>query len=135
MSLRILLASDFFPPFIGGAELQTRVLARGLGSRGHSVSVATVWHEGLPDVEQQPGFDLYRLHGLATQAPWFSTNPRRRFHPPLPDPGITRGLRSLIRRLEPDVIHATGWIAYSCAAAREGGDMPLVLSVRDYGYK
>lgn len=134
MTLRVLLASDFFPPFIGGAELQTRVLARGLAKRGHAVSVATVWHTGLPRVEHQPEFDVYRLEGFTTGVPWFSTDPGRRFHPPLPDPRITSALRSLIRSFQPDVIHASGWIAYSCAAAREGGHTPLVLSVRDYGY-
>jgi glycosyltransferase involved in cell wall biosynthesis len=134
MPLRVLLASDFFPPFIGGAELQTRVLARGLARRGHAVKVATVWHSGLPEVEPQPEFEIHRLRGIATRVPWFSTDPSRRFHPPAPDPGITSGLKQLIREFAPDVIHASGWIAYSCAAAREGGRTPLVLSVRDYGY-
>jgi glycosyltransferase involved in cell wall biosynthesis len=134
MSLRVLLASDFFPPFIGGAELQTRVLARGLAKRGHTVNVASVWHAGLPELEHQSDFDLHRLRGLTTGVPWFSTDPGRRFHPPMPDPGITRGLRKVIKKFEPDIIHASGWIAYSCAAARQGGRTPLVLSVRDYGY-
>jgi glycosyltransferase involved in cell wall biosynthesis len=134
MTLRVLLASDFFPPFIGGAELQTRVLARGLARRGHSVRVATVWHTGLEEIEQQPEYEVHRLRGLTTGVPWFSTDPTRRFHPPMPDPGITRGLRRLIQRFSPDVIHASGWIGYSCAAARQGSRTPLVLSVRDYGY-
>src|SRR5438874_13443104 len=103
--MRVLLASDFFPPFIGGAELQTRVLARGLASRGHSVNVATVWHTGLPEREVEPAFELHRLHGLATSVPWFSSDPKRRFHPPMPDPLLTSGLRHLMERFQPDVIH------------------------------
>jgi glycosyltransferase involved in cell wall biosynthesis len=44
------------------------------------------------------------------------------------------GLRRLVRSWRPDVVHAHGWIAYSCAAALLGTKLPLVVSVRDYGY-
>ena len=56
------------------------------------------------------------------------------FHPPFPEPGITRGIRRIVAASRPDVIHANGWIAYSCAAALVGTRIPLILSVRDYGY-
>jgi glycosyltransferase involved in cell wall biosynthesis len=39
-----------------------------------------------------------------------------------------------MREDPPDVVHASGWIAYSNAAALTGTSTPLVLSVRDYGY-
>ena len=115
--MRVLLASDFYPPFIGGAELQTQVLGTALKRRGHAVEIATVWHRAQPEHEILAGLDVHRLKGLWTRVPWFSSNPQRRFHPPLPDPALSVGLRRLIREFEPDVVQACGWIAYSCAAA------------------
>jgi glycosyltransferase involved in cell wall biosynthesis len=134
MGLRILLASDFYPPFIGGAELQVQVLGRELVRRGHRVDVVTVWHEGLPREEDDHGVSVHRLEGLMTRVPWFSSDPKRRFHPPFPDPGIGWGVRRLVRQSHPDLVDASGWIAYSCAAALVGTGVPLILSVRDYGY-
>jgi glycosyltransferase involved in cell wall biosynthesis len=132
--VRVLITSDFFRPFIGGAERQVELLARELAARGHGVDVATVWHDGLPLVEEVDGVGVHRLRGTTTATSRFSRDGGRRFHPPLPDPGITVGLRALIRERQPDVVHANGWIAYSCAAAVARGGPSLLLSVRDYGY-
>jgi glycosyltransferase involved in cell wall biosynthesis len=132
--MRILMASDFYPPFIGGAERQVQLLSRELVLRGHQVSVATVHHAGQPEIQDDAGVEVRRLRGVLTRVPWFSSDPRRRYHPPFPEPGVTRGLRALIRHWRPDVVHAHGWIAYSCAAALLGSDVPLVISARDYGY-
>src|SRR5689334_7950685 len=128
------MASDFYPPFIGGAERQVQLLSQELALRGHDVSVATVWHAGLPEWQDDGGVQVRRIKGLTTSVPWFSKDPHRRFHPPFPDPGIVYGLRRLIRRWRPELVHAHGWIGYSCAAALLWTRIPLVLSVRDYGY-
>ncbi|HJZ48190.1 MAG TPA: glycosyltransferase family 4 protein, partial [Roseiflexaceae bacterium] len=132
--MRILMASDFYPPFIGGAERQVQLLSQELALRGHTVGVATVWHSGQPVQQDDAGVDVRRLKGLTTRVPWFSKDPRRRFHPPFPDPGMVWGLRRLVRQWRPELVHAHGWIAYSCAAALLGTSIPLVISVRDYGY-
>jgi glycosyltransferase involved in cell wall biosynthesis len=132
--MRILMASDFYPPFIGGAERQVQLLGQELHLRGHTVGVATVWHSGQPAQQDDAGVDVRRIKGLTTRVAWFSKDPHRRFHPPFPDPGMVWGLRRLVRRWRPDLVHAHGWIAYSCAAALLGISIPLVVSVRDYGY-
>lgn len=132
--MRILMASDFYPPFIGGAERQVQLLSRELVLRGHQVSVATVFHEGLPEEQDDSGVAVRRIRGVLTSVGWFSSDERRRYHPPFPEPGVTRGLRAILREWKPDVVHAHGWIAYSCAAALLGSDVPLVISARDYGY-
>lgn len=132
--MRILMASDFYPPFIGGAERQVQLLARQLSSQGHNVSVATVWHDDLPARERDGSLAIHRLRGLATRVPWFSGSPGRRYHPPVPDPAIVLELVSLIRRQRPHIVHANGWIAYSCAVAALVAGVPLVVSARDYGY-
>lgn len=134
MSLRILMVNDFYPPFLGGAERQIQLLSHALYQRGHTINVATIWHKELPEQEDDDGVDVRRIKSLATRVPWFSRNPRRRFHPPFPDPGVVWGLRRCIRQFRPDLVHASGWIAYSCAVALSALDIPMVLSARDYGY-
>ena len=49
--MRILIATDHYPPFIGGAHRQARLLAAGMAERGHDVAVATTWHGGLPPLD------------------------------------------------------------------------------------
>jgi glycosyltransferase involved in cell wall biosynthesis len=133
--VRILIASDFYPPFIGGAERQTQLLSRELARRGHDVIVATVWSPGQERESVDGQVRVFRLKGLTTIVPWFSIDPGRRYHPPFPDPAIAWGLRRLVARFQPDTIHVSfGWIAYSCAAALLGLDLPLIVSTRDYGY-
>lgn len=134
MGFRILLASDFYPPFIGGAERQAQLLSRELVQRGHEIHVATLWHQGLPEIQVDSRISIHRLRALTTQLSYFSRDSSRRFHPPFPDPLLVWKLRQLIGRFRPDVVHASGWIAYSCALAVLGLRVPLVVSARDYGY-
>jgi len=133
--LRILIAVDFYPPFIGGVERQMQLLARGLAQLGHQVTVATGWAAGLPEHEDDQGVSVHRLKGVWDRIPWFYSDPEnRRGHPPCPDPLITRGLRGLIDQVEPEVVQAYCWIAYSCAAALRGTEIPLILLAADFGY-
>ena len=132
--MNILLASDFYHPFIGGAERQVQLLAQALAIRGHDATVATVWHRGSQERERDGRVEVRRLRSRMLAQGAFSTDPVRRFHPPFPVPGIVDGLRKLIAERQPSVVHANGWIAYSCAAALRGSRTPLVLSLRDYGY-
>jgi glycosyltransferase involved in cell wall biosynthesis len=133
--MRILFATDFYPPFLGGVEVQTALLAEQLASRGHAVTVATVWHKGLPTAESAGGVSIRRLNGMAIRLPWaFSDPARRRYHPPFPDPVIARGLQRLVRETRADIVHAAGWIAYSARIAAGSSSTPFVLSARDFGY-
>jgi glycosyltransferase involved in cell wall biosynthesis len=133
--MRILTTSDFYPPFIGGAERQVSLICRNLAQRGHTISVASVWQTGSPEVvRDDAGVTIYRLKGLSTRMPWFFKDPQRRFHPPFPDVAMVLGLKRLIREIRPDVVHAVGWIAYSTAAALWGSSIPFVISTRDHGY-
>lgn len=134
MSLRILLVSDHYPPFIGGAHRQTQLLAHELHQRGHEVIVVTVWSGGLPEEENEDGVKVFRLKQLRTWLPGVVRDQNQRHQPPFPDPVTVVGLRRLIRRFKPDVVHAYGWFTYSCALAMLGTHIPLLVSVRDYGY-
>jgi len=134
MGLRILLVSDHYPPFIGGAHRQTQLLAHELRQRGHEVNVATVWSGGLPEEEDDAGVRVFRLKQLRTWLPGIVSDRKQRHQPPFPDPITVVGLRRLIRRFKPDVVHAYGWFSYSSALALLGTDIPLLISARDYGY-
>jgi len=134
MGLRIVLASDFYGVLLGGAERQAQLLARELVARGHQVTLATVRQASDPPTEQDGGISVVRFDGLSTRTSRFSSDPNRRLHPPFPDPAVVHGLRRLLASWTPDLVHAQGWVAYSCAAAVTGTSVPLLLSVRDYGY-
>ncbi len=132
--MRILIASDHYPPYIGGAHRQTQLVSRELQKRGHSVSVATVWQPGLPYLENDDGVQVYRLRQLRTLFTMNLRDHNQRHQPPFPDPVTVWGLRRLFKELKPELVHAHGWFSYSCAAALLGMDIPLLISGRDYGY-
>jgi glycosyltransferase involved in cell wall biosynthesis len=132
--MRCLVVSEFYPPYIGGVERQTQLIARGLMRRGHEVHLATLWHANLPEHEDDNGVKIHRLRSWSSRVPGLVWHAGRFYHPPLPDPGIVWRLRRLIRQIQPSVIHAFGWIVYSCAVANLGTGVPLIISARDYSY-
>ena len=132
--MRILIVTDHYPPFIGGAHRQSQLLASELHQRGHTVNVATVWHGGFPEVEDEAGVEVHRLKQLRTVGFWVRPDRKQRHQSPFPDPVTVIGLRRLIHRFKPDIIHSYGWITYSCAVALTGKKIPLLVSARDYAY-
>jgi glycosyltransferase involved in cell wall biosynthesis len=131
--VKILLASDHYPPFIGGAQRQTEQLAKRLGQRGHEVVVATVWQDDQPAVSHDEGVTVHRLRQVRS-APMVQGHARRRHQPPYPDPITMRALRRLIATFQPDIVHAAGWYTLSCAGALRGSPIPFLISARDYGF-
>ena len=134
MSLRILIVSDHYPPFIGGAHRQTQLLAKELYKRGHHVAVATVWQPGTVTESDDEGVQLFRLKDLRTTLRPAPNEAGQRHHPPYPDPVTMQGLRQVLAKVQPDVIHAYGWFSYSLAAALGNQEIPLLISARDYAY-
>lgn len=132
--MRILIGTDHYPPFIGGAHRQARLLASGMSERGHDVAVATTWHGGLPSLDWEDNVTVHRVGQLRTALPALVRSREQRHQPPFPDPVTIAGLRRLIRGFEPDVIHAYGWLAYSVAIAMGRMEIPMLVSARDYGY-
>lgn len=134
MSLRILLVSDYYPPFIGGAHRQTQLLGRELHKRGHAVNVVTMWQSGHPSAQDDEGVRVHRLKDLRTAIPWVTTSNKQHHHPAYPDPLTVLGLRRILKEFQPDIIHAYGWFTYAVAVALQGKDIPLVIAARDYAY-
>lgn len=131
--LRILVITDSHPPLIGGANRSVELLSRHLVARGHEVSVATAWQDGLPAHEWSGGVEIHRIRDLTSRARRLSSDPFKHNPPPFPDPEAVRELRRLLQHHQPDLVHAYGWLAHSAAAALRDGEAPLLLSARDYG--
>ncbi|MGI8826259.1 MAG: glycosyltransferase family 4 protein [Chloroflexota bacterium] len=133
-SLHILMVGDYYPPGGGGAARDTRVLCRELVERGHRVTVAAAWRPGFPSKSEEDGVTIYRIKDVSAYLPGAASDPQRRHHPPLPDPLSVWKLRTIVKKVRPDVVHSYGWITYSCAVALLGTDIPLMVSVREYGH-
>jgi glycosyltransferase involved in cell wall biosynthesis len=59
--VRLLLASYFYPPSVGGVEQQSHLLARGLTQRGHSVRVISARLDGFAPTEDVDGVRIQRI--------------------------------------------------------------------------
>jgi glycosyltransferase involved in cell wall biosynthesis len=130
---RVLLATDAYPPLLGGADRAVQLLGNELWSRGHRVEVATAWQPNLPAYEDDGHIPVHRLRDSTSRVRFLSANPYKHGLPPLPDPEATWRIHRLIRTFQPDIVHSYGWITYSCAVALWRSPIPLVVSMRDYG--
>ena len=131
--MKVLLVSDFYPPAIGGLERHVARLARALSARGHDVAVATVGTRSNHMTSTEDGIVVHRLQQWAAVLPGVHVDPERPFPAPIPDPGLVRGLRDVMDRFEPDVVHAHGWILSSVAASCIGRSCALVATLHDAG--
>ncbi len=130
--MSILLLSQFFRPVIGGEERAVEDLAVGLVQRGHSVSVATLAVPGAPAYEELDGVRVHRLEATSARATFLFSEAERTHLPPLPDPGIVAGLRRVLARERPELVHAHNWIVHSFLPLKRKTGPRLVLSLHDY---
>jgi glycosyltransferase involved in cell wall biosynthesis len=127
--MRILLISDFYPPYRGGMEQHVKSLAHYLALRGHLVSVATT-AAAPPEAEpEKSAVAVYPVPGLPTMLPFLNRDRNRPYPLPMLDPLACRALQRLIERVQPDVVHAHGWSAFT--ALHLG--LPLVTTLHDSG--
>jgi glycosyltransferase involved in cell wall biosynthesis len=131
-AMKILMVTDFYPPILGGVERAVADLSAELNKHGHDVAVATLWHEGMPHREHDGAVVVHRLQGAAQRLPFLFTHSHRRFHPPVPDPVLTRQLRSLIVRDRPDVVHGHTWMMLSALPLRREYPFATVATLHDY---
>jgi glycosyltransferase involved in cell wall biosynthesis len=133
--LRILQVTDLFEPFIGGMELHVKTLSQELVQRGHEVTVVTAQLPNTPVEEVVDGLRVRRIAGWSARAlaGWYE-RAEAPFHPPVPDPGVVTALRRIIDELRPDIVHAQGWISYSCLAVARHRPFQLVVTLHDYSF-
>jgi glycosyltransferase involved in cell wall biosynthesis len=130
--MRILLLSDFYPPVLGGLELQVQALARGLALRGHRVSVATLTLDA-PRVSHDEGVTVHRIRGWNRLLAPIYEQRERPFHPTMPDPGVVASLRRIVRSERPQAVSAQSWIVYSFLPLKRSSGARLSLRLNDYG--
>jgi glycosyltransferase involved in cell wall biosynthesis len=126
------MLAQFFDPIIGGEERVVEQLSVELAKRGHDVSVATLRLPGTSPVEDIAGVRVHRLDAAVNRVDRLFAEPERRHLPPLPDPILVRGLKRVVERERPDVVHAHNWIVHSYVPLKARSRMPLVLSLHDY---
>jgi glycosyltransferase involved in cell wall biosynthesis len=127
------MVSDEWRPYIGGAGLCMELFADELTRRGHTVAAATAWNNEAPVLETTTDVAVHRIRDLPSRAQWISESRTRHTPPPFPDPEATWRLRRLIKRFQPDLIPAYGWLAHSTAMALWGKDVPLIVWGHEYG--
>jgi glycogen(starch) synthase len=132
--LRILHATDTFPPNVGGLELSTAALTRAQVRRGQVVAVATPRHPNAPDRENLDGVEVHRLPMAMAHVPGAYIDPTHLWFPPVPDPRFARAFADLVSRFQPDVIHVRGWILYSVLGAARRAGVPVVASAHDHSH-
>ncbi|CAN5609991.1 N/A [soil metagenome] len=130
--MRILMLSQFFTPITGGREAMVEALSLALARVGHDVAVVTSPSHGTASSETYRDIQIRRLGGtLQRFTPLFEDTARRHLAP-APDPELVIGLRRLIERERPDVIHAHDWMVHSLWPLSRSR-IPVCLTLHDYG--
>lgn len=130
--MRILMLSQFYPPFIGGEAIHVRSLSSELVSRGHDVAVVTLWRQGLAEYEEDSGVRVYRVRSSTQRIRWLFSNRSLRRAPTFPDPEITLALRRIIRRERPEIVHGHNWLVYSFLPIKLWSEARLVVTLHNY---
>lgn len=133
--MRILMLTQFYPPFIGGEERHVHTLSTRLAARGHSVAVATLGGPDLPAYEEEQGVRVYRLRGALQRASWLFSDSARRHAPPFPDPLLTSQLRQIISQERPQIVHAHNWLLHSFLPLKKWSGAKLALTVHDHSLR
>jgi glycosyltransferase involved in cell wall biosynthesis len=110
------------------------MMAGELASRGHDVSVATVWHAGTQRFEVEAGVKVYRLLGLAQRFNSLFSDAQRKFHPTAPDPLIVKSLLEIIGKEKPQIVVTSGWILYSFLPIKVRSQAKLFVRHHDYAF-
>lgn len=129
--MRILIATDAFPPVCGGSGWSTYELAKGLRARGHELFIVRP-RVNVPASEKPVAHDGFQPIEFKTWAPvvpfvrnYFKNERLYRL--------LEEFLSKLIREQNIDVVHAQHLMTgpASISAARAAG-VPAVCTIRDY---
>lgn len=131
--MKILLATDYYPPIRGGVSRHVYLLANALKERGHEVTVFTVGSGHIHETSIENGVRVVRLDGFFQRLPLLFKEPDVRHHPPFQDWLVTRAVERLVREEQPDLIHSHGWILNSVFPIKRKTKIPLIHTMHDYG--
>ncbi|HET9469110.1 MAG TPA: glycosyltransferase family 4 protein [Vicinamibacterales bacterium] len=127
--MRILIATDAFPPTSGGSGWSTYELARGLRANGHEITIVRTYSERDPQPAPYDGFAVIGFPAFAPPVPFVRNYVRNeRLYERL-----SAALVEIVKNQKMDLIHAQHVLTgpASVMAARRAG-IPAVCTVRDY---
>ncbi len=130
--MRVLMLAQFYPPVSGGEERHVRNLSMDLVRRGHDVAVITTGQPGSQNAEIEDGVKIYRLRGTVQRTDALFYNSTHRQVPPFPDPELLYGMRKIVLREKPDVVHAHNWLLHSYLPLKPLSGAPLVCTLHDF---
>lgn len=131
--MRILMLAQSYAPLIGGEERVVEDLSAELVARGHEVNVVTLRQPAGEPVGGR-GVAVHTVGSTLYRVPGIGQDDERHYAPSAPDPETVLGIRRLVRRFRPDVVHAHNWIVHSYLPVdRRSSRTALVLSLHDYG--
>ena len=129
--MRLLIATDVFPPLCGGSGWSAYELARGLRARGHEVTIVRPRFGGRPrdDPGEFDGFRPIEFRALAPTVPFLRNLARNEWF----YPRFAHWLEAVIREHRIELVHAQHLLTApaSVIAARAEG-VPVVCTIRDY---
>lgn len=128
--MNILMLSQFYPPIMGGIERHVQSLSHAMVKKGHQVFVATLWHKGLREFEEQEGVNIFRIHGTMQRVTSLFTTDRQHA-PPFPDPEVTLALRQVIKTTCPQIVHGHDWMVRSFLPIKAWSRAKLVRTLHD----
>lgn len=132
-AVKVLTLTDLFPPSVGGMELHIIEVARQRRHEGIDVTVVTMTQDATSDAAlEADGIKIYRIAGGFSRAKALWRDPKRTFHPPFPDPVVSRQLRRILEIEQPDAVHAHNWMIYSYLAIKRPSDPPVLWMQHDY---
>jgi glycosyltransferase involved in cell wall biosynthesis len=130
--MRILMLAQFYPPTIGGEERHVRNLSIELVARGHEVTVATLWQQGLEEYDIDQGVRIYRIRGTMQRMSILFREQSRQYAPSFPDPEALAALQRIVQRERPEIVHAHNWIVHSFLPLKHWSKARLVMTLHDY---
>ena len=127
--MRILIATDAFPPTAGGSGWSTYELARGLRANGHHIRIVRTYSERDPIPVPYDGFDVEGFRAFAPPVPFVRNYVRNEQL----YGRLGSHLADVAAREKVDLIHAQHLLTgpSSVVAARRAA-IPVVCTVRDY---
>jgi glycosyltransferase involved in cell wall biosynthesis len=128
--MRILIATDAFPPTSGGSGWSTHELARSLRGRGHDVFIVRP-RFGEPSQEDASfdGFDVFQPRFRAPSIPFV----RNYFKNERLYAGLGRTLARIVSERGIDVVHGQHLLSGPAAVhAARMANVPSVCTIRDY---
>jgi glycosyltransferase involved in cell wall biosynthesis len=131
-SMKVLMLAQSYAPVVGGEERIVEDLGLELVRRGHQVSVATLRQPAGEPSAGEGDVAVHLLDGSMRRIPGVAVDPERQYAPPAPDPLTVSGLRKVLRRERPDVVHAHNWLGDSFLPLDRRAGPAFVLSLHDY---